>query len=110
MNARWEEKVKRKLQAGGEAEEFSRALRQWKHTGAFKDHGAAIAACELCGHSGLRYHYLIANQQTGEALWVGSQCILNFEAGEHARFCDFDPEVDPISFGFPLRGSRSCKG
>jgi len=30
--------------------------------------------------------------------------------GEHSRFCDYDPEVDPISFGFPERGSRFWKG
>jgi len=22
-------------------------------------------------------------------------------AGEHARFCDFEPNHDPVSFGFP---------
>lgn len=54
-------------------------LRLWRHTGGFRDHGKASAACELCGNQGLRYHYLIAHRETGEAMWVGSQCVLNFK-------------------------------
>lgn len=29
------------------------------------------------------------------------------EAGEHERFCDFDPEKDPVSFGFPEGSTRA---
>lgn len=85
MPANWEQKVRGKLQPSDNTAEFSQTLQSWKHTGAFKDHGAPTASCELCGHTGLRYHYLIANQHTGEALWVGSQCVLNFEASQRAR-------------------------
>ena len=35
--------------------------------------------------AGLRYHYLVAHRTTGEAIWVGSQCVLNFELGEEAQ-------------------------
>jgi hypothetical protein len=52
---------------------------QWTHTGQFRDHGAAKAVCQLCGNTGLRYHFLVAHRKTGEAIWVGSQCILNFD-------------------------------
>lgn len=52
---------------------------QWVHTGGFRDYGAPKAVCELCGHTRLRYHFLIANRETGEALWVGSKCIEQFE-------------------------------
>jgi hypothetical protein len=62
------------IQAG--EEEF---FAQWRHTGQFRDHGKPVAACELCGNTRLRYHFLVAHRQTGEAIWVGSQCVLNFE-------------------------------
>lgn len=56
----------------------------WRHTGQFRDHGAPTAICGLCGNTGLRYHFLVAHRETGEALWVGSQCVLNFDLGEDA--------------------------
>lgn len=52
---------------------------QWTHTGQFRDYGTPKAVCQLCGNTRLRYHFLIAHKATGEALWVGSQCILNFD-------------------------------
>ncbi len=30
--------------------------------------------------------------------------------GEYERFCDFDPEKLPVSFGFPDDGSRLQRG
>ncbi|MBN2046159.1 MAG: hypothetical protein JW757_14140 [Anaerolineales bacterium] len=57
---------------------------QWTHTGQFRDHGKPIAVCDLCGNRGLRYHFLVAHRQTGEAIWVGSQCVLNFDLSEGA--------------------------
>ncbi len=57
---------------------------QWTHTGQFRDHGKQAAVCELCGNTGLRYHFLVANRRTGEAIWVGSQCVLNFDLSERA--------------------------
>ena len=41
---------------------------KWLHTGGFRDYGAPKAVCELCGHTGLRYHFLIANRVSGEVL------------------------------------------
>lgn len=32
------------------------------------------------------------------------------EKGERKEFCDFDPEKDPTSFGFPETSSRNLKG
>ncbi len=79
MNA-WEEKVRQKLIATSVNDaDFNQLRKEWRFTGNYKDHGKAKASCELCGNTGLRHHYLIANKQTGEALWVGSQCILNFD-------------------------------
>ena len=52
---------------------------QWQFMHRFKDHGKPVAVCDLCGNTGLRYHYLVARADTGEALWVGSECILNFD-------------------------------
>ena len=34
----------------------------------------------------------------------------NIETGEHTRFCGFEPERDPVSFGFPEHGSRYQRG
>ena len=30
--------------------------------------------------------------------------------GDHETFCDYDPEKDPISFGFPPDGTRHQSG
>ena len=30
--------------------------------------------------------------------------------GDHGTFCDYDPEKDPISFGFPPDGTRHQTG
>lgn len=80
MNKNWTEKFSTSLLAASQEDrDTSQALREWKFTGSLTDHGKPIAQCGLCGNSGLRYHFLIANQLTGEALWVGSQCILHFD-------------------------------
>ena len=31
-------------------------------------------------------------------------------AGEHNGFCDFDPAVDPVTFGCPADSSRHLQG
>jgi hypothetical protein len=67
------------LQVSQEKEEIDKAIREWRFSGEFKDHQKPSATCELCGNSGLRYHFRIVNRVTGELLWVGSQCILNFD-------------------------------
>ncbi|HKJ27721.1 MAG TPA: hypothetical protein VJ965_08790 [Anaerolineales bacterium] len=74
----WEKRIQQRfptlLDKGSEAEFFA----QWIFTGKFVDHGANTAVCGLCGNQKLRYHFLIAHRETGEAVWVGSQCVLNF--------------------------------
>jgi hypothetical protein len=80
MTKNWTEKFSTALLASSqEDQDTSLALREWKFTGSLTDHGKPIAQCGLCGHSGLRYHFMIANQLSGEVLWVGSQCILHFD-------------------------------
>ena len=80
MKSNWTKKFSTNLlTVSQENQDTSKALREWKFTGSFTDHGKPQAVCGLCGNTGLRYHFLIANQQTGEAIWVGSQCILNFD-------------------------------
>jgi hypothetical protein len=32
------------------------------------------------------------------------------ESGESKRFCDWDPEKDPVAFGFPPDTSRNSRG
>ncbi len=32
------------------------------------------------------------------------------ETGEHGLFCNYDPEKDPVHFGFPNEGTRDLKG
>ena len=79
MNA-WQDKVHKKLLETSTIDaDFEQLRTEWRFTGNYKDHGKNEATCELCGNHGLRHHYLIGNKQTGEALWVGSQCILNFD-------------------------------
>ncbi|KAA3615212.1 MAG: hypothetical protein DWQ01_00375 [Planctomycetota bacterium] len=36
--------------------------------------------------------------------------LAEVEAGEHRRFCDFQPDQDPLHFGFPGDDSRSQQG
>lgn len=67
------------LEISQESQQIDLAIKEWRFSGAFQDHGAPTARCELCGNTGLRYHFRVFNQKTGEALWVGSQCILNFD-------------------------------
>lgn len=71
------------LEISLEKHQVDLALREWRFSGSFRDYGAPTAACDLCGSTGLRYHFRIANQFTGETCWVGSQCILNFDLAEN---------------------------
>lgn len=32
------------------------------------------------------------------------------EGGERRRFCDYDPQKDPVCFGFPEGTTRNLKG
>lgn len=55
------------------------AFEEWAFTENTVDHESPIETCELCGQQDLRYHFEIANRYTEAALWVGSQCILQFD-------------------------------
>jgi hypothetical protein len=80
MNTNWTKKISTQiLSVSQEADNAAKAFNEWQFTGSVTDHGKPVARCGLCGHTGLRYHFMIANRHTGEALWVGSQCILNFD-------------------------------
>lgn len=79
----WEQRLQQRFE--GYQKEGTEFFRQWAYTGNFRDHGKPLAVCEMCGNSRLRYHYLVAHRTTGEAIWVGSQCVLNFELGEDAQ-------------------------
>jgi hypothetical protein len=35
--------------------------------------------CKLCGHSPIKWHYLLQNLQSHETLVVGSECIQNYQ-------------------------------
>jgi hypothetical protein len=39
----------------------------------------------------------------------GKKCE-QVENGERKQFCDFDPDKDPTSFGFPEGSTRNLKG
>jgi len=59
-------------------------FKAWKHTGQIRVHEDQDAVCELCGYPRLRYQFLVAQRETGEVMWVGSECVLNFELPESA--------------------------
>lgn len=74
----WEKRIQQRFPefegTATEAEFFN----QWAFTGKFVDYGSNSAECGLCGNHRLRYHFLVVHRETGEALWVGSQCVLSF--------------------------------
>ncbi len=51
----------------------------------------------------------VANEHMGCPYCFGRKREV-VEEGEHKDFCDFDPDKDPISFGFPQDCSRSSRG
>lgn len=78
---KWDSEAARSnlLSRSREQDDFETAGGEWLWSGDFIDHGLPAETCELCTHSGLRYHYKIVNTQTGTSLWVGSDCILRFD-------------------------------
>lgn len=58
---------------------FEDAIKEWQFADYVVDHGRhANEQCQLCNHSGVRYHYLIKNKLNSNFLYVGSDCILIF--------------------------------
>ena len=35
---------------------------------------------------------------------------VEIQTGEHGKFCNYDPDKDPVHFGFPEGGSRDSHG
>jgi len=54
------------------------AFEEWSFTELTEDHETPKEVCQLCDKEGLRYYFQVANVLTGEKLWVGSHCILQF--------------------------------
>lgn len=60
------------------AQSLPDAFLEWRFTERTIDHEEAIETCELCEQEQLRYHFEIGNQENGNLLLIGSQCILRF--------------------------------
>ena len=61
-----------------EQRRFPIALREWVYGGDMYDMETPNGTCELCGHPDIRYHFKIVNQQNGNEMLVGSECINRF--------------------------------
>jgi hypothetical protein len=75
----WEERAAASLLPLSRSSTFWVALREWRYTGWFFDVESTDGTCELCGQQDLRYHFEIANRDTGARLLVGSECIKRFD-------------------------------
>ena len=77
---------------------------EWELTG-YNDLGeGATGACYLCGHSPIRYEYIITKMKgknKGVELKVGSECVVNYlgiplgDVKELARKFEFEKQSDP---------------
>ncbi len=54
------------------------ALNEWLYTGEMFDLEVPIETCELCNHPDIRYQFNISNQNNGNELLIGSECINKF--------------------------------
>lgn len=67
-----------------QGEDIQGFFARWDYTGRFRDRGKPMAECGLCGNSSLRYQFFVVREDTGEGMWVGSECILNFDLSREA--------------------------
>ncbi len=67
-----------------QAEDLSEFFARWRYSGRFRDLGKPTSTCGLCANTGLRYQFFVVRQDTGEGMWVGSECILNFDLSKEA--------------------------
>lgn len=58
---------------------FKLALEEWYFAHYIKDNGTPCMTCELCGHSNLRYQFLIKNRLNNQFMYVGSECVLKWD-------------------------------
>ena len=70
-------------------------FQEWSFTGTQTDHEEPSQVCELCGMTGLRYHFQIEHESSGETMEVGSECILRFDIAyyENGRRIDDKAEI-----------------
>jgi len=95
LSAKYLDRVEiRLLVQSKEQSDFDKAFREWSYAGNAFDLKESIAECELCGHSGLRFQYEIANSHTSSRLLVGSRCINRFRGirVQDADGADLDEE------------------
>lgn len=64
-----------------EKNNLANALREWEYYGDVNDLGRCGAKCELCGYPDIRYQFLITNKINGNHIFIGSECINNFNGG-----------------------------
>ncbi|MFA6137419.1 MAG: hypothetical protein WC667_04960 [Sulfurimonas sp.] len=60
-------------------------MKNWFWDGTYIDHKEPQAICELCGQSGLRYHFPIINSVDDSVKYIGSECILKFDVSAKAK-------------------------
>lgn len=77
--------MRERLLGNSTANDVDEARKAWVFQDRVVDHGKGKARCELCGNTNLRYHFLIAQRETGEVMWVGSQCITQFGVDFYSR-------------------------
>jgi hypothetical protein len=75
----WDQKARENLlPLSKEREDLAVALKEWFYTGTGFDHTTPSQTCQICGNTGLRYHFEVKNKQTEQTLLIGSSCILRF--------------------------------
>ena len=68
------DRVVRNLLAKSSSQEIDTAVKEWRFTRAWSNH----SACQLCGHTPIKFHFEIENRVTHKSLIVGSECIYNY--------------------------------
>lgn len=74
----YSERVRRNILPLSVCDTLPQAFEEWSLTDQTIDHGRPDEKCRLCDKDGVRYHFLVRNELTGESLMVGSHCILQF--------------------------------
>lgn len=76
----WIERVKKNiLPASNEKYDIRKALDEWTYEGNMFDVEIADEICDLCDQPNIRYQFEIVNNQNGNLLLIGSECITRFK-------------------------------
>lgn len=75
---KWENRVVSNILEQSKSTDFENAIKEWFFNGKIYDRKKPSFSCELCGHSHVRYHYIIENKATKKQLMAGSSCILKY--------------------------------